>query len=80
MRGFLLARIAGVGGESVIKGGAVDILRVLGQMMAHGWRKIGVYVVRHGFYEVVGASRAHPRPCSATTDSGSAPLSASPAL
>jgi hypothetical protein len=31
-----LARIAGLGRESVIEGGSVDILRTLGQMLADG--------------------------------------------
>ncbi len=51
MRGFLLARIAGVGRESVIEGGAVDILRMLGQMLPDGGRKIEVGLIWHGFCE-----------------------------
>jgi hypothetical protein len=48
MRGFLLARIAGMGGEGVIEGLAIDVLRVRRQMVLHGGGQIVIGSVGHG--------------------------------
>ena len=50
VRGFLLTRISGMGGEGVVEGRAVNVLRVLGQMLAYGRWKVGIAAVRHGVF------------------------------
>lgn len=49
VRGFLLARIAQVGFESLVKGFAVDVLRVLGKVAAYRGRQLEVVAVWHRF-------------------------------
>ena len=45
MRGLFAIPFAGMGGDAMIEGLAVDILRVLGQMMAHPNGQLSIDVV-----------------------------------
>jgi hypothetical protein len=47
MRGFLLARIAGMGGEGMVERAAKNVLRVSGQMETYGIRQIVVDRIGH---------------------------------
>jgi len=45
--GFFPARIVFVIGEGTVEGGTIDILRVQGQVVAHGWRQLAITVNGH---------------------------------
>ena len=47
MRGFFLPRIAGMGGEGVIEGLAIDILRMVGEMRPNRNGQIDVRLIWH---------------------------------
>jgi hypothetical protein len=47
MRGFLLARIAGMCGEGMIQHLAIDILHMLGKMVPYRTRQVGIVSIWH---------------------------------
>jgi hypothetical protein len=47
VRGLFLARLSGMGREGMVERLAIDILRVLGKMVPHRRREIGIFPVRH---------------------------------
>lgn len=63
--GFLLAGIARVSGVGVVESLAKNVLRALGKVRPHGWRQVGVDVVRH-----CGLRGVFRRGCSRVGDPG----------